>query len=116
MLVGRIARIQDFSRRAVPVAEVDMNQIVVVLREVLRQRQSGYCHVSSWPAPRCGRQRPRSMLSRFVTTFTHEEDAGAEVRVLLPERVAALQIGVGDDVGLQQPVELEVRQRLEEDA
>ena len=39
---------------------------------------------------------------------------GAKVRVLLPQLVTPFQIFLGDDVGLQQTVPLEIGERLEE--
>jgi len=45
------------------------------------------------------------MKSSFLLApFTHQEDARTQVWVMLAEFVAALQIFLGDNVGIQQPV------------
>src|SRR5436305_10914127 len=50
-----------------------------------------------------------------VALLADEEDARAEVRVALPEPVAAVEVGLVDYAGSYHLIPLEVRQRLEED-
>src|SRR3954453_14469673 len=72
------------------------------------------------------RPRPEDVLPQFagskpgevelpVAPLADEEDARAEVRVALPEPVAAVEVGLVDDAGGDHLVPLEVRQRFEED-
>src|SRR5580765_398845 len=60
------------------------------------------------------------MMASFTSVdgapLAHEPDAGAQIGVVHPEPVATLEIVGGDNVAAYQFIELEVRQRLEEDA
>src|SRR5689334_10257571 len=52
----------------------------------------------------------------MAAPLAREPDARAQIRVVEAETVAALEVRVGNHVAAQQPVELKVRERLEEDA
>jgi hypothetical protein len=63
---------------------------------------------------RCDTTRQQMIFSFLVASFTHQEDAGTQVGILLSQFVASLQVFFRDDIRLQQTIPLEVRQRFEE--
>ena len=57
-----------------------------------------------------------ALLHFVMARRAHQENAGAEVRVIEAELIAAFEIVFGDNVGFQQPVPLKIGEGFEENA